>query len=97
MIVFFHGGGWQVEDCSSNGTYLNREDAPIGPAAPRPLRDGDRLRFGAYEIEVSVAADRPTRTAPDPFDGGTSGGGPPGHSSAPIPSPNAKCSRFKPI
>lgn len=79
-VVTFHGGGWRVEDCSSNGTYLNREDVPIGPAAPRPLRDGDRLRFGAYEIEVSVAADRPTRTArtaPDPFDEGTSGDGAP--------------------
>jgi hypothetical protein len=34
---------------------LNGEAEPIGNARPRELRDGDRLRFGAYEIERRIA------------------------------------------
>ena len=53
-VLAFRSGGWQVADVSSNGTFLNRDDTPIGPDAPRPLRTGDRLRFGNYEIDVAI-------------------------------------------
>ena len=53
-VLAFRSGGWQVADVSSNGTFLNRDENPIGPDGPRPLRTGDRLRFGAYEIDVTV-------------------------------------------
>ncbi|HTW26706.1 MAG TPA: type VI secretion system-associated FHA domain protein TagH [Acetobacteraceae bacterium] len=45
---------WHVADLSTNGTYLNREATPIGRDQAQALRDGDRLRFGAYEIEVRI-------------------------------------------
>lgn len=54
-VVEFRGGGWQVRDLSTNGTYVNHADAPIGRDQVKPLEDGDRLRLGAYEIEVRVA------------------------------------------
>lgn len=54
-VVEFRGGGWQVRDLSTNGTYINHADAPVGRDQVKPLEDGDRLRLGAYEIEVRVA------------------------------------------
>ncbi len=54
FAVAFRGGGWQVADTSTNGTYLNTEPEAIGRGATRALRDGDRLRLGAYEIEIRL-------------------------------------------
>ena len=54
-VLAFRAGAWQIADMSTNGTFLNRDSEPIGRAQPRPLRDGDRLRFGSYEIEVRLA------------------------------------------
>jgi type VI secretion system FHA domain protein len=53
-VLAFRAGGWQVADDSTNGTFLNREGEPIGRGQVRDLRDGDRLCFGAYEIEVHI-------------------------------------------
>lgn len=50
----FRGGDWQIADESANGTYTNRDDAPIGKGRRRTLRDHDRLRAGPYEIEVNL-------------------------------------------
>src|SRR4029079_15862009 len=52
--VAYLGGGWQIADTSTNGTYLNGEGEPIGRSATRSLRDGDRIRLGAYEIEIRL-------------------------------------------
>lgn len=71
-VVAYHAGGWQVTDVSSNGTFLNSEGTPISASAPRRLRQGDRLRLGAYEIEVAIAAKQASGLAwpqPDPFAG----------------------------
>ena len=54
FAVAFRGGAWQLADTSTNGTFLNREGDPIGAGDMRSLRDGDRLRLGAYEIEVRL-------------------------------------------
>jgi type VI secretion system FHA domain protein len=54
-VLAFRAGGWQIADLSTNGTVLNRDNEPIGRAEPRRLRDGDRLRFGLYEIEARLA------------------------------------------
>ena len=54
-VVEFRGGGWQVRDLSTNGTFVNHADAPVGRDQVKMLEDGDRLRLGAYEIEVRVA------------------------------------------
>jgi type VI secretion system FHA domain protein len=55
-VLAFVAGGWQVADVSTNGTFVNREGEPIGRGQARDLRDGDRLCFGAYEIEVHIEA-----------------------------------------
>ncbi|WP_206930474.1 type VI secretion system-associated FHA domain protein TagH [Roseococcus thiosulfatophilus] len=47
-------GGWQLRDLSTNGTFVNGAAEPVGRDQVRPLRDGDRLRLGAYEIECRV-------------------------------------------
>ena len=62
-VVAFDGNAWQVTDTSTNGTFLNTVSDRLDADAPRPLRDGDRLVFGAYEIEA--AFDRPP-SAPVP-------------------------------
>lgn len=66
--VFFAGGGWKITDQSTNGTFLNRDAEPVGPAG-RDLRNGDRLRIGPYEIEVGI-----TEATSAGFGGGFGGG-----------------------
>ncbi|WP_137181641.1 type VI secretion system-associated FHA domain protein TagH [Roseomonas sp. AR75] len=56
-VLAFRNGGWQIADTSTNGTYLNREGDPIGQGQVRDLRDGDRIRLGAYEIELRIEED----------------------------------------
>ena len=52
--VEFLAGDWQVRDLSTNGTFVNSAADPVGRDRIRSLRDGDRLRLGAYEIECRV-------------------------------------------
>ena len=52
FAVAYRSGIWQLADTSTNGTFLNRDIAPIGAGDVRNLRDGDRVRLGAYEIEI---------------------------------------------
>ena len=52
--IDFKGGIYYLADTSSNGVYVNDEMEPIGKGNPRRLFDGDRLRMGDFEIEVSV-------------------------------------------
>jgi len=56
-VLAFRSGGWQLADVSANGTFLNRDAEAVGQGAVRDLRDGDRLRLGAYEIEVRINED----------------------------------------
>jgi predicted component of type VI protein secretion system len=53
-VLGWRDGAWQLADVSTNGTFVNREREAVGPRRPRPLRDGDRLQLGAYEIEVRI-------------------------------------------
>ncbi len=53
-VLEFRGGGWQLRDLSTNGTFVNHSDTPVGRDQVKMLEDGDRLRLGAYEIEVKV-------------------------------------------
>jgi predicted component of type VI protein secretion system len=59
--IFFKNGTYIVEDTSTNGLYLNDELEPVGRLGPQPLRPGDTLRLGPYQITVrdseSTAAD----------------------------------------
>ena len=70
FALAFRGGVWQLADTSTNGTFINREENAIGGGDIRNLRDGDRVRVGAYEIEVRLtedAAARPGSAGNSPF------------------------------
>lgn len=52
---FVYGvGEWELQDFSTNGTFLNQASDPIGKGASQKLRNGDRVKFGLYEIEVII-------------------------------------------
>jgi type VI secretion system protein len=53
-VIDFKGGIYYLADTSSNGVYVNNEMEPIGKGNPRRLFNGDRLRLGDFEIEVTV-------------------------------------------
>lgn len=76
-VLEFFNGGWQVRDTSTNGTFLNHDAEPIGRDRVRDLRDGDRLRFGGYELEVRIEAVADAwRPAPAPAAAPAGRGGP---------------------
>ncbi len=52
--VDFKGGAWFLADTSSNGVFINDDVEPLGRGNPRRLFDGDRLRFGDFEITVKI-------------------------------------------
>ena len=51
--VRFRNGAFLIEDTSTNGLFLNDGTDPVGRLGPQPLRPGDTLRLGAYQIRVS--------------------------------------------
>lgn len=52
--VLFRAGQWILEDTSTNGVFVNGSDTPLSVEGAYTLRDGDRMRFGEYEILVSI-------------------------------------------
>jgi predicted component of type VI protein secretion system len=52
--IDFKGGIYYLVDTSSNGIFVNGDCEPIGKGNPRRLFDGDILRFGDFEITVSI-------------------------------------------
>lgn len=52
--IDYRGGMYYLADTSSNGVYMNGEMEPIGKGNPRRLFDGDRMRMGDFEFEVSI-------------------------------------------
>jgi type VI secretion system protein len=52
--IEFRSGQYWLMDTSSNGTYVNDSSAPLGDGGPHPLKDGDRLRLGDYELAVDL-------------------------------------------
>ena len=52
--IDFKGGIYYLVDTSSNGVYINGDCEPIGKGNPRRLFNGDVLRFGDFEITVSI-------------------------------------------
>jgi type VI secretion system FHA domain protein len=81
---FVYGvGEWEVQDHSTNGTFLNQSGDPIGKGASQKLRHGDRVKFGLYEIEVIIDEEEQARE-PDNFLAYERGGGAAVHD--PLPS-----------
>jgi len=53
-VVRFQGGGFCLEDVSTNGTFINEPERPVSKSEPVRLKDGDRLFIGDYEILVQL-------------------------------------------
>jgi type VI secretion system protein len=52
--VDFRAGSYVLVDTSSNGTYVNGSQVPLGKYHDYVLKDGDYLRLGEYELLVSI-------------------------------------------
>jgi type VI secretion system protein len=52
--VDFRAGAYVLVDTSSNGTYINGAQIPLGKYHDYPLKDGDYIRLGEYELLVSI-------------------------------------------
>jgi type VI secretion system protein ImpI len=52
--IDYKGGIYYLVDTSSNGIYMNGDCEPIGKGNPRRLFNGDTLRFGDFEMVVSI-------------------------------------------
>ncbi len=52
--VDFRSGTYVLVDTSSNGTYVNGAQVPLGKYHDYPLKDGDYVRLGEYELLVSI-------------------------------------------
>src|ERR1700688_1290511 len=52
--VDFRAGNYVLVDTSSNGTYVNGAQVPLGKYHDYQLRDGDYVRLGEYELLVSI-------------------------------------------
>src|SRR5450755_3752025 len=52
--VDFRAGAYVLVDTSSNGTYVNGAQVPLGKYHDYALRDGDYVRLGEYELLVSI-------------------------------------------
>ncbi|MEJ2405572.1 MAG: type VI secretion system-associated FHA domain protein TagH [Candidatus Thiodiazotropha sp.] len=53
-LISFAEGRYLVTDVSSNGVFLNHAESPLGSEGQAPLRQGDTLTIGEYEISVSL-------------------------------------------
>lgn len=47
-------GGFLIRDTSTNGVFVNSGSEPLGRDVEATLNHGDQLRFGDYEITVSL-------------------------------------------
>jgi type VI secretion system protein len=52
--VDFRAGTYILVDTSSNGTYVNGAQVPLGKYHDYSLKDGDYIRLGEYELLVSI-------------------------------------------
>ncbi len=75
FALAFRGGAWQLADTSTNGTFINTDDTALGAGEVRTLRNGDRIRLGAYEIEVRLTDDAHQFGGYGAASGGRAGGG----------------------
>lgn len=58
-VIAFKGGNFELQDASTNGTYLNDSAAPIGSGNTQALSDGDIIVLGDYKLKVTIKAPKP--------------------------------------
>ena len=59
-------GAYYLDDTSTNGTFINADEQPVGAGAAACLRDGDRILIGSYEILVQLIEPRAAAAAAAP-------------------------------
>src|SRR5271165_654245 len=52
--IDFRAGSYVLVDTSSNGTYVNSAQVPLGKYHDYVLKDGDYVRLGEYQLLVSI-------------------------------------------
>ena len=52
--IDFRAGTYVLVDTSSNGTYVNGAQVPLGKYHDYQLKEGDYVRLGEYELLVSI-------------------------------------------
>jgi type VI secretion system FHA domain protein len=52
--IVFHKGRFLLQDTSSNGTFVNDGDKPLGSQNPHELKSGDIVRIGEYHVQVQI-------------------------------------------
>jgi len=52
--IVFHKGRYLLQDTSSNGTFVNDNDRPLGNQNPHELKTGDVIRIGEYHVQVQI-------------------------------------------
>lgn len=56
LEVVFADGRFSLLDHSTNGTFVNDSQDPLGPGKPHPLAAGDVLICGEYQLQVTLKA-----------------------------------------
>lgn len=64
-VIAVENGKYVLEDTSANGTIVGDGDEPLGQGNSIALRDGDRLRLGAYRIDVTILEAAPSTAEGD--------------------------------
>jgi type VI secretion system FHA domain protein len=62
--ISFRAGSYFLEDLSTNGVFVNDDEKALGKLGPHPLKNGDLLRFGDYQVSVVLEAEAPAKAAP---------------------------------
>ncbi len=52
--IVYHKGRYLLQDTSSNGTYINDNERPLGNQNPHELKSGDIVRIGEYHVQVQI-------------------------------------------
>jgi len=52
--IVYHNGRYLLQDTSSNGTYVNDNEKPLGGQNPHALKSGDIVRIGEYHLQVQI-------------------------------------------
>ena len=59
-----HGAGYAlVDESSTNGTRVNGQ--PLVPGRPKPLRDGDQIELGGFQITIALSVAVAASTSAD--------------------------------